>query len=186
MRKLTAFIILSLNGYYKDADNSLNWHHHDEEGLALSLENLRSDGHSLLLGRKTYQAFESFWNTPAAFESFPEIAKRMRQAEKIVFSQNLKDVNWENSRFAQHDLVSEVKALKNGSGGGMTVLGSASIVQQLSKHNLIDEFQLLVDPVVINGGAPLFEGLEQNLKLRLLESRTFKSGAVFLHYQSNL
>lgn len=183
MRKLTYFTILSLNGFYKDADDSLSWHHHDEEGLALSLENLRSDGETLLFGGKTYREFENFWDTPAAFESFPDIAERMRRAEKVVFSRSLDVVRWENSRLAQLDLISEVKTLKEDRGGGMTVLGSGSLVRQLANHNLIDEYQLLVDPVVLAGGTSLFAGLEHNLSLKLLESRAFKSGAMFLHYQ---
>ena len=185
MRKLTTFIILSLNGYYKDAKNSLDWHHHSEEGLALSLDNLSSDRHTLLLGRQTYQEFASFWDTPAAFEAFPEVAKRMLQAEKIVFSHTLSEVTWQNSRLAERDLVSEVKALKNGASGSMIVLGSGSIVQQLSKHQLIDEYQLLVDPVVLAGGVSLFVGLEQNLNLTLRENRVFKSGTMFLRYTSS-
>ena len=182
MRKLTVFIILSLNGHYKDADNSLDWHHHDEEGLALSLENLRADGETLLFGGKTYREFAGFWATDYAFEAFPEIAERMRQAEKIVFSRSLKEVTWANSRLAQTDLTTEVRKLKNSSGGGITVLGSGSIVRQLASDNLIDDYLLLIDPMVLAGGTPLFEGV--GLELTLRESRAFKSGAMLLHYQS--
>ena len=123
------------------------------------------------------------WPTKQAFEAFPEIAERLEKADKVVFSRSSFGPTWTNSKLAETDLIAEVKALKASSGDGMTVLGSGSLVQQLSKHNLIDEYQVLVDPIVLEGGTSLFEGLDHRLSLKLLESRAFKSGAMFLHYQ---
>ena len=185
MRQLTTFTIVSLNGYYKDEHDGIDWHHHDAEGLELSRENLRKDGGTLLFGRKTYEGFADFWATDQAFAAFPEIAQRMADAEKIVFSRTLSTTLWQNSRVAQNDLVEEVRGLKSAEGGGITLLGSGEIVRQLAAANLIDSYQLLVDPIVLARGTPLFGGLEQTLQLSLHESRQLENGAVLLHYLAN-
>ncbi|MDJ0756870.1 MAG: dihydrofolate reductase family protein [Ardenticatenaceae bacterium] len=185
MRKLTTFTIVSLNGCYKDERDGIGWHDHDNEGLELSRENLRADGTTLLFGRKTYEGFVDFWATDQAFTAFPEIAQRMADAEKVVFSKTLSTVSWKNARVAQNSLVEEVRQLKSAAGGGMTVLGSGEIVRQLAAAKLIDSYQFLVDPVIVARGSALFDGLEQTLQLTLLESRQLKNGAILLHYQTN-
>jgi dihydrofolate reductase len=184
MRHLTTFTILSLNGCYKDDQDGIGWHNHDEEDLELSRENLRKDGSTLLFGRKTYEGFVDFWATDAAFSAFPEIAQRMRDAEKIVFSRTLSTVSWQNTCIAQNSLVDEVRLLKSAEGGGITVLGSGEIVRQLAAHHLIDSYRLLVDPVILARGVALFGCLEQTQQLTLLESRPLKNGAILLHYQA--
>ena len=185
MRHLTTFTILSLNGCYKDEQDGIGWHNHDEEGLELSRENLRKDGTTLLFGRKTYAGFVDFWATEAAFAAFPEIAKRMSDAEKVIFSRTLSTVAWQNARISKKGLVDEVRALKSAEGGGITVLGSGEIVRQLAAHHLIDSYQLLVDPIILARGTPLFGDLEQSLQLTLQESRRFNNGSLLLHYLAN-
>jgi dihydrofolate reductase len=184
MRHLTTFTIVSLNGFYKDDQDGIGWHNHDEEDLELSRENLRKDGSTLLFGRKTYAGFVDFWATDAAFSTFPEIAQRMRDAEKIVFSRTLSTVSWQNTGIVQNSLVDEVRMLKSAVGGGITVLGSGEIVRQLAAHHLIDSYQLLVDPVILARGVALFGDLEQTQQLTLLASRPLKNGAMLLHYQA--
>jgi dihydrofolate reductase len=185
MRHLTTFTIVSLNGFYKDAQDGIGWHTHDEEDLALSRENLRKDGTTLLFGRKTYAGFADFWATDAAFSTFPEIAQRMRDAEKIVFSRTLSTVEWQNTRIAKNGLIEQVRQLKSDAGGGITILGSGEIVRQLAAYNLIDSYQLLVDPVILARGTALFGDLDQNLPLTLLESRQLNNGSLLLHYQAD-
>ncbi len=182
MRKLTTFTILSLNGCYKDDQDGIDWHNHDEEDLELSRENLRQDGATLLFGRKTYEGFANFWTTDAAFATFPEIAQRMRDAEKIVFSRTLSTVSWQNTRIAQDSLFDEVRQLKSTEGGGITLLGSGEILRQLAAQNLIDSYQLLIDPVLLARGIPLYGDLEQTLQLTLHESRQLNNGAILLNY----
>lgn len=185
MRRLTTFTILSLNGYYKDEHGSIDWHNHDAEDLELSRENLRKDGATLLFGRKTYEGFADFWGSADAFRAFPEIAERMGNAEKIVFSRTLSTVTWQNTRLATNSLVEEVRQLKVSEGGGITLLGSGEIIQQLAALNLIDSYQLLIDPVVLPHGTALFDGLDQTLQLKLHECRQLKNGSLLLHYQAN-
>lgn len=184
MRHLTTFTIVSLNGFYKDDQDGIGWHNHDEEDLELSRENLRKDGATLLFGRKTYEGFADFWATDTAFSAFPEIAQRMGDAEKIVFSRTLSTVEWQNTRIAQNSLIDEVRQLKSAAGGGITILGSGEIVRQLAAYNLIDSYQLLVDSVILARGAALFGDLEHNLQLTLLESRQLNNGSVLLHYRA--
>lgn len=185
MRRLTTFTVLSLNGYYKDENDSINWHDHDEEALEISRENLRADGTTLLFGRKTYEVIAGFWTTDQAFSAFPEIAERMSDAEKVVFSRTLPAVTWTNSRVAQNSLAEEVGQLKSTQGGGMTLLGSGEIVRQLASLKLIDDYLLLIDPVVLAQGTALFGDLGQNLQLTLRESRRLKNGSMLMHYQAS-
>lgn len=185
MRRLATFTILSLNGRYKDENDDISWHNHDEEALEISRENLRADGTTLLFGRKTYEAFANFWTTEQAFDAFPEIAKRMSVAEKVVFSRTLSTVTWQNARVAQNSLLEEVRQLKSSQGGGMTVLGSGEIVRQLASQKLLDDYLLLIDPVIVSRGTALFGDFEQTLQLTLRESRQLKGGAMLLHYQAN-
>lgn len=185
MRRLTTFTVLSLNGYYKDENNGIGWHKHDAEALEISRENLRNDGTTLLFGRKTYEEFASFWPSEQAFSAFPEIAGRMSSAEKIVFSRNSPEITWVNARLAQNSLVEEIKQLKSSSGGGITLLGSGEIVRQLANLNLIDDYMLLIAPVVLGQGTPLFSELSQNLELTLHASRSLKNGSMLMHYQAS-
>jgi dihydrofolate reductase len=184
VRRLTTFTILSLNGCYKDENNGIDWHDHGEEALEISQENLRADGTLLLFGRKTFQEFAGFWPTDQAFAAFPEIAARINEAEKIVFSRSLSEVSWQNSRLAQRTLVDEVNHLKSSPGGGMTLLGSGEIVLQLATHNLIDDYLLLIDPIILAQGTPLFGGLEESVYLTLRESRELRNGAMLVHYKA--
>lgn len=184
MRRLTTFTILSLNGHYKDKANSLSWHHHDEEGLEISRENLRADGTTLIFGRKTYVEFANFWPSKQAFSAFPEVAERMSQAEKVVFSRSLSTAAWANTRIARNDLADEIKRLKSAPGGGMTVLGSGEIVEQLTTLKLIDDYLFMIDPILLAQGRPLFGSIQETVQLELYKSRPLKNGSLLVHYRT--
>ncbi len=184
MRKLSSFTFLSLDGYYKGENNDISWHKHGREESEFSAESLKAEN-TLIFGRLTYQMMASFWPTPTASESFPEVGKGMNKAEKLVFSRTFDSVEWNNTRIIKGDLIEEIKSLKNQSGNGLTILGSGSIVTQLAEKGLVDEFQIMIDPVAIGAGTPLFKGLKHPLDLKLVSSRTFKSGIVLNTYEPN-
>ncbi len=182
MRKLSAFIFITLNGCYKGPGGDIGWHRHGEEEGEYSAESLR-DENTLIFGRVTYDMMASFWPTPAAAESMPRVAEGMNKAEKIVFSKTLQKADWENTRIISEDMVEEVKRLKGFPGNNMTILGSGSIVTQLAEHGLIDHYEIMIDPVAIANGTSLFQGITRNLDLKLISVRTFKSGVVLLSYE---
>ena len=112
---------------------------------------------------------------------YPITAEAMNKAEKIVFSKTLKEVKWNNSRIIRDNLVEEIKKIKAGK-TNITILGSGSIITQLADHNLIDEYSLMIDPIFIGNGTSFVQNLQQNVKLKFKDSRSFKSGTVVLNY----
>jgi dihydrofolate reductase len=181
MRTLNAFTFLTLNGFYKGPNEDITWHRHGGEEAEFSEEGLMH-GSILLFGRKTYEMMVAFWPTPMAKESFPNVADGMNKAEKIVFSNTLKKADWNNTRIIGGDIVREVRKLKQSGTKDMTILGSGSIVTQLAGHGLIDAYQIMIDPVALGAGTPIFNGLQNKLDLHLTDVRRFKSGIVVLSY----
>ena len=138
----------------------------------------------MMFGRVTYQMMESFWPTPAAAQMFPEVAEGMNKSPKVVFSKTLDEVTWNNTRLLKGDLVEEVRKLKEESGDQLVLMGSGSIVAQLAPAGLIDEYQMVVNPLVLGDGRTMFEGVKEKIKLTLTDSRAFKNGNVLLSYKS--
>jgi len=183
MGKLSTFNFISLDGFYKDRSDGINWHPHDEEGNELSIESLKHNS-TLLFGRKTYEMMASFWPTKDAMDHMPEVAAGMNRAEKIVFSQTLTKADWNNTTLLQGNLADEVRKLKQ-AGKSMTILGSGSLISQLAAEHLIDEYLFLLDPIAIGRGASLFKDLTEPLNLKLIHIKSFKSGALLLRYQAD-
>ncbi len=182
MRKVSAFNFVTLNGYFEGPKGDTSWHKHGGEEAEYSAESLKS-GNTLLFGRVTYEMMVSFWPTPMAIENFPIVAEGMNKAEKIVFSRTLKKVEWNNTRLVKDNIVEEIKKMKQMPGKDMTLLGSGSILTQFAEQGLIDEYQIMVDPVVLGDGTPIFRNIKHKLDLKLTMTRTFRTGVVLLCYQ---
>ncbi|OGU37202.1 MAG: dihydrofolate reductase [Ignavibacteria bacterium GWB2_35_6b] len=181
-RKLTIFNFITLNGFIEGVNKDISWHRHEGEENNFSDDSLRADN-ILLFGRKTYEMMYSFWPTPMAADMYPETAKGMNKSEKIVFSNTLKKADWNNTKIVGGDIVEEIKKIKSTEGKNMTILGSGSIVTQFSDAGLIDGYQLMIDPVAIGKGTTILSGLKRKLDLKLIETKTFKSGVVLLSYE---
>ena len=183
MAKLSVFNFVSLDGYYKDGNNTTAWHPHggEEEGN-LSDEGSQS-GSITLFGRITYDMMAGFWPTPMAYEMFPTTAAGMNKSQKIVFSKKLKKADWENTKVINGDLVGEVKKLKKTANSDLIILGSGSIVSQLADAGLIDQYMFLVDPIAIGKGTSIFKGIKNQLNLKLISSKPFKSGSILNTYE---
>lgn len=185
MRKLVVFNHVSLDGYFVDGKGDMSWTHadpQDAEWNAFVTSNAGSGG-ALVLGRVTYDLMVSFWPTPMAAEMMPVVAERMNNLQKIVFSHTLEQAAWNNTILLKGDIAAEIRKLKEASDPDMTLLGSGTIVAQLAQAGLIDEYQFVVNSVVLGKGRTMFEGLPAKLALRLTQSRTFGNGNVFLCYQ---
>lgn len=186
MTKVNMFNNISLDGYFTDASSDMSWAHaggDDPEMRDFTSRNAQGGG-ALVFGRVTYDLMAAFWPTPMAAQMMPEVAKGMNAARKYVFSRSLKQAAWANTVILDGDPAREVARLKKAGGDkALTILGSGSIVKQLTAADLIDEFQFMLNPVVLGAGRTLFDGLPGRPSLTLESSRTFKNGKVFLHYR---
>ncbi len=183
MRRLVVFQQISLDGYFTDRDGDMSWakEGNDAEFDAFTSENAR-DGGVLVFGRVTYELMAGFWTTPFARESLPAVAERMNALPKLVFSRTLAGVSWSNTTLVKDDPVAALRGMKRERGEDLAILGSGSLVAQLAPAGLIDEYQLVVNPVALGGGRTMFEGIPERLPLRLTRSRTFRNGKVLLAY----
>ena len=135
---------------------------------------------AFLLGRRTWQIWAAFW--PTAGEADPELAERMNSIPKYVVSNTLKRADWNHTTIISGDVAGKVAKLKAQPGGELLVYGSADLVDELLRHDLVDEYRLLVYPVILGSGKHLFRDRIDTRYLRLTESRTFDSGVVLLTY----
>jgi dihydrofolate reductase len=183
MRRLIAFEQVSLDGFFTDANGDMSWaHKQDPEWNAFAASNA-SGGGALLFGRVTYEMMASFWPTPAAMERAPDVAEGMNNMPKVVFSRTLQKASWKNTTLVKGDIAAEVRKMKKEPGPGMAILGSGAIVSQLAQAGLIDEFQIVVNPIVLGKGKTLFEGVKEKIALRLIKTRAFGNGNVVLYYE---
>ena len=182
MRRLTVFNLMTLDGYIAGQAGDISWHNVDEEFQELAIAASNS-GNTLLFGRVTYELMARFWPTPEAIRTDPLVAAGMNKAEKIVFSRTLDRADWNNTRLVKDGMVAEVRRLKQGAGKDLTVLGSGSIVAQLAQEGLIDEYEVLLNPVVLGKGKTMFEGVKDRFSLKLKKTRVFGNGNVLLTYE---
>lgn len=185
MQKLIVFNHVSLDGYFVDANGEMRWakaHNQDAEWNEFVAQNASGNG-TLLFGRKTYDLMTSYWPTPMASKNDPVLADRMNNLPKVVFSRTLDKAPWKNTRLIKGDLAAEVRKLKQEPGDGLTILGSGSIVAQLAPEGLIDEYQMVLNPVVLGAGRTMFDGASKQLSLKLTKTRAFSNGNVFVSYE---
>jgi len=183
--KLIAFEQVSLDGYFVDSNGDMSWAHKDDQESKDFAAKSASGGGVLVFGRVTYEMMASYWPSPVAAEQNPAVAAAMSKHPKIVFSRTLDEVTWENTKLIRGDLPVEIRKLKNVSDLDLVILGSGTIVSQLAEADLIDEYQLIVNPIILGSGRTLFEGVDHKLPLNLTSSRVFENGNVLLHYTTN-
>jgi dihydrofolate reductase len=185
MRRLVVFNNVTVDGYFTGADGDFSWAHagsDDAEFAAFVAQNARGGG-ELLFGRITYELMASYWPTPTALKNDPIVAERMNSLPKVVFSRTLDRVSWSNTKLVKGDIAAEVRKMKSQAGPGMAILGSGSIVAQLAPEGLIDEYQIVLNPIVLGKGRTMFDGIRVRLNLKLTKTRTFRNGKVFLCYE---
>ncbi len=180
MRNVLFFMLVSLDGYFEGPNGDISWHQVDDEFNDFSIEQLNSVD-TLLFGRVTYQGMASYWPTPAATTDDPIVADKMNTIPKIVFSRTLEKAEWNNTRLIRDNVGEAVTKLKQQPGKDLIIFGSSNLAASFAEMGLIDEYRIMVSPVVIGEGTPLFKGIHQPLKLKLLKTRTFSNGNV-LHY----
>jgi dihydrofolate reductase len=179
MRKIIAAINMTLDGFCDHtamiADDEIHQHYSDL---------LRSAG-TVLYGRITYQLME-YWppivKNPTGNKATDEFAVVIDNIPKIVFSRTLKNVQWKTAKLAKKDITEEVLELKQQAGKDILV-GSPSLIVELTQLNLIDEYQLGIQPTVLGSGLPLFKNIHDRVNLKLLKTKIFSCGAIMLYYE---
>ena len=182
MRKVFLFMMVTLDGFFEGPDHNIDWHNVDEEFNEFAIDQL-NEVDTLLFGRVTYEGMASYWPTAFAIENDPEVAGKMNAIPKIVFSRTLDRAEWSNSRLVKENIAEEVSQLKQQQGRDLAIFGSANLTMSLLQMGLIDELRLMVNPVVLGKGNPLFGGIHEKLNLKLIKTRVFRSGNVLLCYQ---
>jgi dihydrofolate reductase len=182
MRKLYMFNFVTLDGFFEGTNKwDIRWHNVDEEFQEFAIGQLDATD-TILFGRVTYEGMAAYWTTVDVMKNDPIMAGKMNSLPKIVFSATLKEAAWNNTRLVSKDAPQVVRELKTRPGKDIAILGSAKLASGLMRENLIDEFRIMVNPVVLGKGEPLFANME-NLKLKLRGIKTFNSGNVLLNYQ---
>jgi len=175
--RIVVTTFLSLDGVMESPDvwSGQFW---ADEAAAFKVNELYT-ADALLLGRVTYKEFAKAWPYMTDDTGF---ALRMNNIPKYVVSSTLHTLEWNNSTLLSWNIVQEVTKLKGQPGGDVLVEGSAELVNFLMLHNLVDEYRLMVHPVVVGAGKRLFNGGHSTTKLTLVETRAFASGVVVLFY----
>lgn len=182
MRKLYAFNMVTLDGFFEGENHDISWHDVDEEFNQFAIDQLNSID-TLLFGRVTYQLMSSYWSTPDAIKNDSVVAGHMNRTPKIVISRTLEKVDWNNTRLLKDHVVEEITKLKQQPGKDIAVFGSANLLATLMQADLVDEHRIMVNPVILGKGTPLFKSSKDKLDLKLVKTRTFGNGNVLLCYQ---
>lgn len=187
MRNIIFQNMVSLDGYFEGPNKELDWHLVDGEFNDYAAELLDSVD-TLLFGRVTYELMASYWPTAAAMTDDPVIAAKMNSLQKVVFSRSLNKADWNNTRLAKGDAVTEIRRLKQLPEKDIAIFGSSDLTVSLMNSGLVnsglvDEYRIFVAPVFLGSGKTLLKGLRARLNLHLVSSRVFKSGLVLLSYR---
>lgn len=185
MRKLVLFMHVSLDGFAADPNRGLDFLSYDKELEQYAEELVKTVG-SPVYGRITYQLMESYWPTvlkkPNASGHALEHARWVENVPKIVFSKTLTEVTWNNTRLIKDNIVEEVNKLKEQPGKDLAIFGSPGLASTFMNLGLIDEYKLTVHPIILGNGISAFTNNTRKNTLKLLESKTLKSGVITLHY----
>ena len=184
MRSVTYSMGVSLDGYIVGPDGGFDWTAPDEEVFAFVTDEIRGVGVHLL-GRKLYETM-LYWETadrdPSLSDAMLEWAALWKALPKVVFSTTLSEVQGQ-ARLASGGLAGEIERLRAEPAGGEIAIGGAALAAEAAALGLIDEYRARVYPVLVGGGIPFFPQHERQVDLELLETRTFKSGVVYLRHR---
>jgi dihydrofolate reductase len=183
MGKLIYSLNVSLDGYVETPDHRLDWANVDDE-LHRWFNDRARELDASLYGRRMYELMAGYWPTadsdPSATAPIREFAQIWLATPRIVFSSTLEHVDW-NSRLVRGDIEEELARLRQEFAGDMDV-GGATLAASFIRRGLIDEYELLVHPVVLGSGTPFFPSLDSPIPLRLTETRVFGSGVTYIGY----
>ena len=179
MRKLIAGLNMTLDGFCNHtamiADDEIHEHYNE----------VLRNADTLIYGRITYQLMESYWpsvvKNPTGNKPIDDFAVLIDNIPKIVFSRTLKNVDWKNTTLKKEIIKEEIQDLKQQHGKNILV-GSPSLIVAMTQLDLVDEYQLGVQPTILGSGLPLFKNIRDRVNLKLIKTETIGCGAIFLYY----
>ncbi len=187
MRKIVSFVHVSLDGFVASSNGGLDWIIVNEE-IFDHVEQRIKETDTALYGRATYQMMEGYWPTaadqPTATKHDIEHARWYKQARKVVLSRTMRDIHPANTKIISSNLADEIAQLKRGTGSDILMFGSPTATHALMAENLIDEYWLFINPILLGQGVPLFKNIKSRTTLNLVTSKIFSSGVVCLQYEN--
>lgn len=184
MRSVTYSMGVSLDGYIVGPDGKFDWSEPDEQVFRFYLDELKAVGVHLM-GRRLYETM-LYWETadedPSLGEAEREWTELWKSLPKVVFSRTLSEVQG-NARLATGSVAEEIASLRDEPGSGDIAIGGAAFAAEAAAAGLIDEYQMMVCPVLVGGGTPYFAHDERRVDLEVAETRLFHSGSMFLRYR---
>ncbi len=186
MRKLVLFMHVSLDGFVAGLNGEMDWINVDDEIFDYA-GNRTDHADTALYGRATYEMMDGYWPTagdqPNATKHDVQHSTWYNKVEKVVISKTMKNERKSNTKFISDNISNEINQLKQAPGKDIIMFGSPSAGHTLMHHNLIDDYWLFINPVLLGEGIPLFKDFKERRNLKLVKSHTFKSGVVCLHYE---
>ncbi len=186
MRKVALLEHISLDGFMAGANGEMDWIRVDEE-IFDAVGRVTDAADTAIFGRTTYQMMQSYWPTageqPGASRHDVDHARWVNAATKLVFSRTLDQSDWANTVFVKDDIAGTIANMKEQAGKDMVLIGSVSLAREFIRLGLVDDYWINVNPVVLGGGMPLFPDVGARSNLKLVESTTFPSGVVGLHFE---
>lgn len=186
MRKIVQFMHVSLDGFVAGPNGEMGWIKVDNEIFDFAAKRT-NESDLALYGRNTYDMMEAYWPT-AADKPNPtkhdiEHSAWYMQVDKVVLSRTLKGKVINKVKIISDNVASEILNLKQGNGKEIIIFGSPSASHSLMRENLVDEFWLFVNPILLGEGVPMFKDIQEKTKLKLLATHVFPSGVICLHYE---
>ena len=178
MRKIIVSNVMTLDGFFESVDRKIDWFPRDNEFFDYAKDMLRHTD-TLLFGRLTYEVMEAYWPSTAV----DEIAEKMNNLAKVVVSTTLQTANWNNSSVVNGDVIRELSKLKQLAAKDIVLLGSARLSSFLLQAGLIDEYRIVLAPVMLGQGNPLFPDVKKKLRMKLERTKLLGSGMAILYYQ---
>jgi dihydrofolate reductase len=186
MRKIKLQMQMSLDGFVCGAEGEMDWLVADwDEMLRNYVTCLTNSADTFLMGRATGEGMAVYWPTvpgnPESREEEKWMAEKLNRSPKIVFSKTVTHINWTNVRVA-NDIIEEVRELKKEPGKDILIYGGAGIVSSFIRENLIDEYHLFINPVIIGRGKTIFNSVEETMNLKLVKTTYSNTGIAVLQY----
>jgi dihydrofolate reductase len=191
MKKLKLQIQMTVDGFVAGPNGELDWMVMNwSDDIMEYVTGMTDPVDGILMGRKMTEGFITYWSSVVKDPANPEyeFGRKMYDTPKVVFTKTLNEsdptvTGWQNTVLAKGDLLEEVQKLKDQEGGDLIVYGGSNFVSNLIRNNLIDEYYLFINPVVLGKGLTIFNSVEQKKDLELKDSRTFDCGITLLYYQ---
>lgn len=187
MRKLIFFMHTSLDGFVAGLKGEMDWINIDDEIFDF-VATMTDKADTALYGRVTYEMMQSYWpnagKQPNASKHDKEHSAWYNKVSKVVLSKTMSEKGLDNTKVIGDQLADNINKIKKQHGKNILIFGSPTASHSLLSQGLIDKFWLFVNPVLLGQGIPLFKGVTETTKLKLIETKTFSCGVIALHYET--